>query len=116
MWTTFDGYRCFLRSFDFRGKTRIESLVRSVLYTPRRSKVARDLVMELDPLEWTQIDLLRDGCIEPRTIALYESILRPGDVYMDVGAHVGFHTLMARSVIGREGRVIAVEPQPYNCH
>ena len=72
-------------------------------------------MMDLDPIEWTQSDLLRDGGIEPLTSALYGKLLRRGDKYVDVGAHVGFHTLVARDLIGETGFVIAVEPQPYNC-
>jgi FkbM family methyltransferase len=71
--------------------------------------------MQLDPIEWAQCELLRDGIIESSTIKLYEQILRPGDTYVDVGAHVGFHALVARSLIGTTGHVIAVDPQPYNC-
>ena len=29
---------------------------------------------------------------------------------------MGFHTLVARQLVGSEGLVVAVEPQPYNCH
>ena len=71
--------------------------------------------MELDPLEWPQVSLIKDGCLEPLTTALYRRVLAPGDIYVDVGAHVGFHTLIARSLVGATGRVIAIEPQPYNC-
>jgi FkbM family methyltransferase len=71
--------------------------------------------MELDPIEWTQSDLLRDGAIESLTSALYGKLLHHGDRYVDIGAHIGYHTLLARRYIGAEGQVIAVEPQPYNC-
>jgi FkbM family methyltransferase len=72
--------------------------------------------MEIDPLEWTQSDLIKNGSLEPLTSALYGKLLRAGDTYVDVGAHIGFHTLVARHYVGASGRVIAVEPQPYNCH
>ena len=39
---------------------------------------------------------------------------RPGDVVMDVGAHVGFFTLRAAKMVGEEGLVVAVEPEPHN--
>ena len=71
--------------------------------------------MDLDPIDWNQSDLLRDGGVEPLTSALYGKLLRQGDKYVDVGAHIGFHTLVARHLIGETGLVIAVEPQPYNC-
>ena len=73
-------------------------------------------MLDLDPMEWTQSDILRDGGIEPLTTELYRKLLKRGDTYVDVGAHIGFHTLVARSYVGETGKVIAVEPQPYNCH
>jgi FkbM family methyltransferase len=72
--------------------------------------------MELDPYDWLQSEMLLNGSTEPLTTSLYKQILKPGDVYVDVGAHVGFHTLVARKLIGDKGLVVALEPQPYNCH
>jgi FkbM family methyltransferase len=108
------GYDFILRLPGFRGKTRIESLFRGLL-KPHVSKVAHGLVMELDPDEWPQIDLRAKGCLEPRTTALFERMLRPGDTFVDVGAHVGFHSLLARRLVGDNGRIFSIEPQPYNC-
>ena len=109
-------YQSFLNLPSFQGKARIGGLLQNSLLKPQESKVIYGLLMELDPLEWTQISLIKDGCVEPLTTALYGKILSPGDTYIDVGAHVGFHTLIARHFIGDSGRVIAIEPQPYNCH
>jgi len=36
--------------------------------------------------------------------------LRPGDTYVDVGAHIGFYVSLALAAVGRSGRVIAFEP------
>ena len=40
--------------------------------------------------------------------------LRPGDVFWDVGAHVGFFTLLGSRLVGARGRVHAFEPLPRN--
>jgi FkbM family methyltransferase len=77
--------------------------------------VEHGLLMDLDIWEWTQNQLSRVGAIEPLTTSRYAFLLRPGDVYVDVGAHVGFHTLIARRLIQETGMVVAVEPLPYNC-
>lgn len=108
-------YRGILRLPNFRGKAWLETFARKVWFCQQSSRIIKDMVMELDPLEWTQITLIRDGVIEPLTVRLYEKLLRPGDTYIDVGAHVGFHTLVARNLVGHQGRVVAIEPQPYNC-
>ena len=38
--------------------------------------------------------------------------LRPGDRFIDVGANAGIYTLLACSIIGPEGSVEAIEPNP----
>lgn len=40
------------------------------------------------------------------------ALLRPGDVFLDVGAFTGQHTMRAARLVGASGRVVAVEPDP----
>jgi len=40
--------------------------------------------------------------------------IRPGSVVYDVGANVGFYTLLAAKLAGTSGRVVAFEPLPRN--
>lgn len=42
--------------------------------------------------------------------AFLRTQLKPGDVCIDVGANVGYFTHLFASLVGREGRVLAVEP------
>lgn len=44
---------------------------------------------------------------------LYSMVLREGDVAVDVGAHVGRHTLPMAECVGASGQVIAFEPLPH---
>lgn len=106
--------RPVLRRPHFKGKSRLEQWLRRTQWQPRRTKVKYDLLMELDPEEWLQLQLFESKWLEPETLGLYERVLRPGDVFVDVGAHVGFHSLLARHLVGPDGLVVAVEPQPYN--
>jgi FkbM family methyltransferase len=108
-------YKSFLMLPGFRGKARLDGSLKRLLFSAEPSTLDHGIVMCLDPLEWTQATLLECGAIEPLTMKLFGSVLEPGDAYVDVGAHVGFHTLVARWRIGPNGRVVAVEPQPYNC-
>ena len=46
---------------------------------------------------------------------MLDSILRPGDTFVDVGANVGRTTLHGAARVGPEGRVFSFEPQPECC-
>ncbi len=41
-----------------------------------------------------------------------QRFLRPGDAYIDVGAHDGLYTVLAGSLVGADGRVDAFEASP----
>lgn len=41
-------------------------------------------------------------------------VIRPGDTVYDLGANVGFYTLLASRLAGSSGRVFAFEPVPRN--
>lgn len=52
------------------------------------------------------------GITEPNLARWLERALRPGDTFIDVGAHVGYHTLLASQLVGNTGRVVAIEASP----
>ncbi len=43
-----------------------------------------------------------------------QRVLRPGDCFFDIGANVGYYSLLASRLVGHAGRVIAFEPLPRN--
>jgi len=49
---------------------------------------------------------------EPLTSRVFTKTLRSGDVVVDVGANIGYFTLLAASIVGPKGRVHAVECSP----
>jgi FkbM family methyltransferase len=51
---------------------------------------------------------------EEGTIQWLRQYLRPGDVFLDVGANIGLYSLVAASLVGDQGRVYAVEPHAVN--
>jgi FkbM family methyltransferase len=55
------------------------------------------------------------GLYEPDETPFFRGLLRPGDVFLDVGANVGYYALMAAEICGRGGQVHAFEPIPANC-
>jgi len=54
------------------------------------------------------------GAYEPHVARIFENLLRPGQSVVDVGANIGFFTLLAASLVGPAGSVLAVEPNPRN--
>jgi FkbM family methyltransferase len=54
------------------------------------------------------------GQYEAQTTKLFQRIARPGMVVIDVGAHVGYYTLLAARQVGARGKVYAFEPEPAN--
>jgi FkbM family methyltransferase len=52
------------------------------------------------------------GTYELAKQRLVESLLRPGDVFYDLGAHSGLFTLLGARLVGLTGRVVAFEPNP----
>lgn len=54
------------------------------------------------------------GSWEPHIIAILQRHLKPGDVYVDIGANVGVMAFTAAAAVGPAGRVLAFEPHPDN--
>ncbi|MGH9136467.1 MAG: FkbM family methyltransferase [Acidimicrobiales bacterium] len=52
------------------------------------------------------------GVWEPTLTAFIEHRLRPGDVFVDVGANHGWFSLVAAPLVGPNGKVVAIEPSP----
>jgi len=51
---------------------------------------------------------------EAGTITWLRQYVRPGDVFLDVGANIGLYSLVAASLVGDGGKVYAVEPHAVN--
>ncbi len=54
------------------------------------------------------------GKYEPHVTAAVREFLRPGAVFVDVGANIGFFTNLAAHLVGPSGQVVAVEPMDKN--
>jgi FkbM family methyltransferase len=52
------------------------------------------------------------GIYEPDVARFAQRIVRPGDFVVDVGAHIGFNTLLFASLVGPDGMVHSFDPDP----
>ena len=56
----------------------------------------------------------RNKTYEPMETRLVVSTLQEGDVFLDIGANVGWYSVIAARKVGASGKVIAFEPDPDN--
>ena len=69
--------------------------------------------IDLDVADYVQRRIYYD-CHERSETAVISRLLRPGDIAVDVGANIGYFTLLAAAKVGETGRVHAFEPVPAN--
>jgi FkbM family methyltransferase len=70
------------------------------------------LRMEVMPREVMNKALFLYGTFEISETRLFQSVLRPGMTFIDVGANIGYYTLLGGRMVGPSGAVHAFEPNP----
>jgi FkbM family methyltransferase len=106
------GERCFSLANAFA-----KWAVRTLLVLRHKPVSIRGQKMYLASNSSTNVGLTLQlvlGQYEEGTTRLFEHLLKPGMIVMDVGAHVGYYTLLAASRVGPTGRVYAFEPASGN--
>jgi FkbM family methyltransferase len=99
------------RAFYRRACARIATRMRSEGRAIRRVTVLNHSLL-LDVSETAgHLAYFERRVYEPALAALV-SRMRDGDTFLDVGANLGFFTILAARVVGPRGRVFAFEPHP----
>lgn len=79
---------------------------------------ARTITLSLDPAQMSQRIMLEDftagRLYEAETSHFIGSILDEGDTFIDIGAHVGYFSMLASHLVGPTGRVYSFEPEASN--
>ena len=60
--------------------------------------------------EGVSINIWRNGFAESDVSIYLLKYLNKDETFIDIGAHFGFYSLLASSIVGREGHVLAFEP------
>jgi len=69
------------------------------------------LRLKFNPQTYMGKCLYYRGIYEEAIVKRLRKFLKPGMSFIDVGANVGFYTVIAGHLVGNEGKVIAFEPQ-----
>ncbi len=91
-----------------------DRLERGILRVPTGRGQGLILDMRYIPISHAHAGALASGNLE---VEVQEALVRrlgPGDVVYDIGANLGFFSLIAARLVGPEGRVFAFEPAPEN--
>jgi FkbM family methyltransferase len=93
------------KDFPILGK--IENLLtRMFLCEPvRRTALGRRL--------YKRMYLFGKGLAEKQEVQLFRRHLRPGMTIVDMGANIGFYTVLFSTLVGERGAVYAFEPDPF---
>lgn len=79
---------------------------------PILARLGNGMAMQVPWIDVAGREIYEKGWYEPETVQILSSLLRPGMVFLDVGASIGQYTLLASGIVGVTGKVHAFEPDP----
>jgi FkbM family methyltransferase len=88
----------------------------SPVYELRIPDLDSPLFMQVHAVEDVHVSasIAASGVWEPQETQFLIDTLRPGDVFVDVGANIGYFSLLASRLVGDTGAVLAFEPETAN--
>jgi len=94
-------------------KTLIWRLTLKWLVNPKKIvNVHGDSIMYLDDKDSLLLSLRTN--YEPKHTRFMKSIIKEGDIVVDIGANIGYYTILLSKLVGNNGKVFAFEPDPKN--
>jgi len=76
----------------------------------RRIQLDHQIKMDVGLVDVIERNLWVNGIWDQPIKDLMTTLLRPGDHFLDLGANIGYFTLLASQLVGPTGSVVAVEP------
>jgi len=65
-------------------------------------------------IDWNRFRSFVYGTWEPEVMNVVAATVKPGMTVIDIGAHIGYYTLLFAKGVGPKGCVVAFEPLPVN--
>jgi FkbM family methyltransferase len=79
----------------------------------RQVRTRYGFALALDLSDWLGQHVYATGDYEPYTSHVIHSLLKSGDTFIDIGANIGYFSLLAASKVGPQGTVYCFEPIPH---
>lgn len=110
----------FLRGLDMRGIRRLSVMLPKLLLpSPEKTgkhvlKTIHGIQLLIDPVmdKGVELALYETGTYEEGTVSCLATILKPGETLLDVGANIGWISLIGSRAVGDTGKVFSVEANP----
>jgi FkbM family methyltransferase len=109
--------------FDFRWKSRFTNPLLEFIQKINKNnkyycyiKYVDGIRIRLDLRDWIpQLMFVWGDYVVERNITVYfRQLLKPGMVFVDIGANIGYYSLMASKIVGSNGKVFSFEPWSRN--
>ena len=101
-----------LEPLPIRGKGRFSEVVFS-LFTADEAEChpLPSVTVYVRPDKWIE-RLMWAGAYERELVHLFKKVLHPGMTVLDLGANIGYFSVLAAGLVGKSGQVHAFEPAP----
>lgn len=110
----------FLQNLDVRGIRRLSVMLPKILL-PAPEKAGKHILktihgfrLLIDPSidRGVELALFSNGTYEEGTVDQLKKLLQPGNTFLDIGANIGWMSLVGSKAVGANGKVFAIEANP----
>ncbi|MCF6279959.1 MAG: FkbM family methyltransferase [Flavobacteriaceae bacterium] len=100
----------FLKHYFFAIHKRVFAPLNLFKGVVKRVRFKKNIILELHIDDWIPKNIYFTGTYEEAELQYIQSSLKKEDVFVDVGANIGVHSLFASKIVGNKGQVISFEP------